>query len=653
MAEIDVLNVDISLDPLSALPFSSLVRMVLIEEILMGIKLSRVLALRPNKAKSTFLSLENFNLTLSHHQPSIAYATGTSKTMPPRLSKRQQREQEEIAALAARQVESTSLETPASKRPATIDDAEESSTEEAPSKVAPSKPAGFSLNKKKKKKPSAAATPSGTTVASTADATSTPITGQKVGGNTPKKGDKTTGSGKGKGKGKPVDDLDQALAELSSKYSDITIPDPSMSQPSAPALVSALQSLRSSLSVQSKHLDPDAEMRRFFGSKVINAAENSSSASTPPGYQQPRGPVSRSTLCKPQKTWPPGGSRDGLSMRPLTSEEMKLTTGGNTKDNQANNWMLMPGDKWFTLEHSPAYRWDQLRFIQAVGMLDPNNLFSLMRESYWHADTLLQIAEVYRAQDDFTSRALFAYEKSFTGAFNLTSGASRLDFRKIETRYLEKRGTMRTAFEFARLMWALDPWTDPEGALMHLDFLAIKTEQYDWFLEVEELWEEIRKERPFLLPLMERPGWRWSKALILRGLGPKKGGGEAKATEELKRAIIEFPEVLITLAPLVGLTVPIRETRHTQPSAFWRKSMHTALSLYGRFLRTLHGSAQPWSRLHLRLSVARHATVSDLKPLGPFIGSLTAAVGTQEPYDIFPPQGEGVTTYDEQYFSTA
>jgi hypothetical protein len=140
-------------------------------------------------------------------------------------------------------------------------------------------------------------------------------------------------------------------------------------------------------------------MRRFFGSKVINAAENSSSSSTPPGYQQPRGPVSRSTLCKPQKTWPPGGSRDGLTMRPLTTEEIKLTTGGNSKENQANNWMLMPGDKWFTIEHSPAYRWDQLRFIQAVGMFDPNNLFSLMRESYWHADTLLQIAEVYRAQD--------------------------------------------------------------------------------------------------------------------------------------------------------------------------------------------------------------------------------------------------------------
>lgn len=92
---------------------------------------------------------------------------------------------------------------------------------------------------------------------------------------------------------------------------------------------------------------------------------------------------------------------------------------------------------------------------------------------------------------------------------------------------------MRTAFEFARLLWALDPWTDPQGALMHLDFLAVKAEQYEWFLETEEAWEEIRKERPSLPPLGARPGWKWSRALILKGLGVKKGGGEVSQSMTL------------------------------------------------------------------------------------------------------------------------
>ena len=52
-------------------------------------------------------------------------------------------------------------------------------------------------------------------------------------------------------------------------------------------------------------------------------------------------------------------------------------------------------------------------------------------------------------------------------------------------------------------------------------------------------------------------------------------------------------------------------------------------------------------------SIIRHAIVSDMKPLAPFVGSLHALHGPQDGYDIVPPKGEGVTVYDEAYFSTA
>jgi len=68
-----------------------------------------------------------------------------------------------------------------------------------------------------------------------------------------------------------------------------------------------------------------------------------------------------------------------------------------------------------------------------------------------------------------------------------------------------------------------------------MDFLAVKAEQYDWFLEMEEAWEEVRKEMPSLMPLSARPGWRWSKALVLRGLSVKKGGGEVCTIIYLRR----------------------------------------------------------------------------------------------------------------------
>lgn len=89
---------------------------------------------------------------------------------------------------------------------------------------------------------------------------------------------------------------------------------------------------------------------------------------------------------------------------------------------------------------------------------------------------------------------------------------------------------MRTAFEFARVLWALDPWTDPHGALLHLDFLAVKAEQREWLLEVEEAWEKVRVEKTTLMPLSARPGWRFSKSLILKGMSVKHGGGEVSTS---------------------------------------------------------------------------------------------------------------------------
>jgi transcription factor 25 len=40
----------------------------------------------------------------------------------------------------------------------------------------------------------------------------------------------------------------------------------------------------------------------------------------------------------------------------------------------------------------------------------------------------------YATASDFMSRALFAYERAFAGAFNLTTGTHRLDFDHVENR---------------------------------------------------------------------------------------------------------------------------------------------------------------------------------------------------------------------------
>jgi hypothetical protein len=80
---------------------------------------------------------------------------------------------------------------------------------------------------------------------------------------------------------------------------------------------------------------------------------------------------------------------------------------------------------------------------------------------------------------------------------------------------------VRTAFEFARLLYALDPWADPHGALLHLDLLALKAGMGSWLLEVYD-WVAQGHERRQTERMGGRmdpsvlPGWAYARALALR-----------------------------------------------------------------------------------------------------------------------------------------
>jgi hypothetical protein len=120
---------------------------------------------------------------------------------------------------------------------------------------------------------------------------------------------------------------------------------------------------------------------------------------------------------------------------------------------------------------------------------------ALTRRYPWHIDTLLQLSDVSRHQGDlgqagdFNSRALFAYERTalpaFTGALTSASGPPQLDFGGVENRgfwlaahrhinFLGRRGTWRTALEWAKLVLGLDAPADPHAIVLWLDFLSIK-----------------------------------------------------------------------------------------------------------------------------------------------------------------------------------
>ncbi|KAI0368457.1 DUF654-domain-containing protein [Pilatotrama ljubarskyi] len=363
-----------------------------------------------------------------------------------------------------------------------------------------------------------------------------------------------------------MDDVDKALAELSLKYPDLKQQlATSSASSSSPA---AARSLAALLAVSLQHLDSEAELRKFFGSKVISAAKPGSSSGARQSVLQ------RSNLTRPQPSWWPAQLREGLSVRLLTPEEVEAGL-------RRHGWQPLHGEKIWTVEYSKKYRAVTFEFMRTVMSGDPEGFYQLLRLLPYHADTLLQLSEVYHHREehstaaDYVDRALFAYERGFVGSFNFTSGANRLDFDRVENRPfflalhrqvtdLQRRGCVRTAFEFARLMYALEPWSDPHGALLHLEYLAIKAGMTQWLLDLWDLFEpDVEKESregksPYVRRLLPNimPGMAYSHALALF-IREEDSGDKTheRSTEALKDTIRNFPPVVPLLADKADISL--------------------------------------------------------------------------------------------------
>ncbi|KAF5364015.1 hypothetical protein D9756_001067 [Leucocoprinus leucothites] len=491
--------------------------------------------------------------------------------MPPRLNKRQQRELEELEALGGPSKstgsESTDDETPTVKNKGVFaavslfapeDDENEGSDSAGPSKRS-------KKSKKKKKKP-VGAKPQNDSEVKTPFSEPTPQPEPES--QTIPKAEQTESltaserkalkKAKQKEKKAKGDDLDKALAELA-----IQLPP---QQTFAQTTVKG-QSLADLLGVSLQHLDAEAELRKFFGSRVVQATKTKTSSPT----RRNAGAL-KSNLTRPQPTWWSASQREGLSIRPLAPTEVEEKCKRRSWD--------VANEKWWTVEYSKKYKSMTKAFMQTVLSGDPQGFYELLRKLPWHADTLLQLSEVYRHREehsqavDFIDRALFTYERSFIGAFNFTSGLNRLDFDRVENRPfflalhrqvvdLQRRGCIRTAFEFARLLYALEPWTDPHGSLLHLDQLAIKANMSQWLVDLYHVFtnrENANKDSRLDASLL--PGWRYSYALALHIL--EKSDDHTTSTAALTNAVNDFPSMVPLLADKLEINLPASVRGHPE-----------------------------------------------------------------------------------------
>ncbi|NP_001091405.1 transcription factor 25 L homeolog [Xenopus laevis] len=295
------------------------------------------------------------------------------------------------------------------------------------------------------------------------------------------------------------------------------------------------------LYIEHRNLNPETELKKYFGSRAVMGDQ-----SRPRQRQRQH---HRSTwLTAPKSTWP-RYSKTGISMSLIETKR---------------------GVQYFTFEHQRDYQQVQFKFLDAVESMDPNNIVLLLQMNPYHVDSLLQLSDVCRIQEDqemardLIDRALYSLECAFHPVFSLTSGTCRLDYRRPENRgfflalfkhmfFLEKRGCPRTALEFCKLILSLDPENDPLCMLLLIDFLSLRAREYTFLSRMFQEWEAHRN-------LSQLPNFAFSVPLALFQhsqqddlSAEEEKKAREKASHLIQQALIMFPGVLLPLLDSCGV----------------------------------------------------------------------------------------------------
>ncbi|KAK0389894.1 hypothetical protein NLU13_3467 [Sarocladium strictum] len=298
------------------------------------------------------------------------------------------------------------------------------------------------------------------------------------------------------------DDIDKALKELNisaQRNSD-------GAQETSQSYNRRLDTL---LGINTQHLKAINEMRQLFGRDIIETAtqeeqEEAAAARRARGTQNldlegfirsfgargkklPEVSLRRNPFIQGKEHWPLA-TTGGLTLKVIGQAEGE------------------EGATEYAYVHEKDYDAVQALFFSLVQVGDPMRMVYLMREAPYHVSTLLQVSNVAKQDQNMAlaselcERALFSFGRVVTSAFrqDIERGRARLNFRRPENRQfwlagyhylrsLVRKGTYRTALEWAKLLFALDR-SDPYGMRHYIHLLAIRAWQPDWLVAfVEEL----------------------------------------------------------------------------------------------------------------------------------------------------------------------
>ena len=296
------------------------------------------------------------------------------------------------------------------------------------------------------------------------------------------------------------EDLDELIAQIAGVDVSSTGPSSSTQADRGRATGNQDGHVAKVLSVDARYLSPDRELRQMFGSDAVSSSDRNRHGN-PRGRHRTRR-LRKFVLVNPPDGWPKPDV--GLSMIHIGTEA---------------------GVSRFKYELSAEARHVQEQFEAVAATFQPQQLVDFLHRHPFHLDTLMNLSYIHLHSGDYTTadaliqRCIFVLESAFHPWFDVTSGTCRLEFAedenqiffKVISRYitsLTRRGCHRSALEATKLLLTLDEG-DPLGLLFNVDYLCIRSREYEFLLRLVSNFETMEDRKGLAL----YPNFAFSSAL--------------------------------------------------------------------------------------------------------------------------------------------
>lgn len=287
----------------------------------------------------------------------------------------------------------------------------------------------------------------------------------------------------------------------------------------------AVEGPPSALSVDSRLLDSEKELKEVFGAAVAKTMLRS---------REGRSLV----FTRPNPNWP--APRAMLTLKVL----------GQQADNATA----------YAFVWTETYAQAEALFENCVASGQPNTLVMLLRNYGFHSGALVQLASLsqksgqYEQACEMMERALYFFEVCVGNTFRFDDPRVRLPYSVRENQafhvvlfrwalILGRKGCPRTALECCKVALSLDR-TDPLDVLFLMDYFALRSQQYEWVLRCID--ESVGVKR-----VSEYPNFAYARAFALFHLGRKE-----EARSRLIEALVKFPECAVTIFESLKLSAP-------------------------------------------------------------------------------------------------